>query len=136
MKFTDGKGCHVVYDGVGASTWEKSLQCVRRRGMLVLFGNASGKVPPIDPLMLSKNGSIFVTRPTLADYIAAPGEFAQRSSELMQWIGDKKLSVRIDSVFPLAQAAASHTYFESRAAMGKILLAVGKDQQSLVTSTL
>lgn len=122
MAATDNKGVNVVYDGVGLSTWEKSLKCTKRRGLLVLFGNASGAVPPINPLMLSKNGSIFVTRPTLADYIATPEEFAERSSELMQWVANGDVRVRIDSTFPLSKARESHTYFESRQAMGKIVL--------------
>jgi NADPH2:quinone reductase len=124
MKYTENKGVHVVYDGVGASTWEKSVDCLRRRGLLVLFGNASGPVPPINPLILSKKGSLFVTRPTLADYIAAPGEFNQRASELVGWVNEGKLEARIDKTFPLDKAADSHTYLESRAAMGKILLQI------------
>lgn len=124
MKYTSNKGVCVVYDGVGAATWEKSLKCLRPRGMLVLFGNASGKVPPIDPLMLAKNGSLFVTRPSLAHYIATPEEFNARAADLVTWLGSKQLTIRVDKVFPLHQAKEAHTYLESRAAMGKILLSV------------
>lgn len=124
MAFTKGAGVHVAYDGVGKATWEKSLECVRRRGMLVLFGNASGKVPPIDPLMLSKKGSLFVTRPTLADYTATYEEFSERISDLTNRVAMGTLKLRVDKVFPLEQAKDAHLYFESRKAMGKILLAV------------
>lgn len=125
-KFTDGKGVNVAYDGVGAATWEKSMLSLKPRGLLVCFGNASGKVPPIDPLLLSKNGSLFVTRPTLASYIATPEEFQLRCTELMAWVQKGQLTVRVDRVFPIAEVKASHEYFESRKAMGKILLSVSE----------
>lgn len=124
MVFTKGAGVHVVYDGVGKATWEKSLECVRRRGMLVLFGNASGKVPPIDPLILSKKGSLFVTRPTLADYTATYEEFSDRMNDLNTRVANGTLKVRVAKTFPLEKAFEAHVYFESRAAMGKILLEV------------
>eukprot|EP00462_Mataza_sp_D1_P014846 CAMPEP_0175151596 /NCGR_PEP_ID=MMETSP0087-20121206/18608_1 /TAXON_ID=136419 /ORGANISM="Unknown Unknown, Strain D1" /LENGTH=325 /DNA_ID=CAMNT_0016437859 /DNA_START=66 /DNA_END=1043 /DNA_ORIENTATION=- len=122
MKITDNQKVHVVYDGVGKSTWEKSLACLRRRGMLVLFGNASGPVPPLNPLLLSKNGSLFVTRPTLADYIADPVEKKQRCADLFGWIADKKLEICVASTLPLDKAAEAHDLLMGRTAAGKILL--------------
>lgn len=123
MEITDGKGCHVVYDGVGADTWEKSLFSLRRRGLLVLFGNASGKVPPLDPLMLSKNGSLFVTRPTLADYVADPAEKKQRCTELFGWIKEGKVSITIAKKLPLSDAAAAHSLLTGKDIDGKPLAA-------------
>jgi NADPH2:quinone reductase len=119
---TGGKGLPVVYDSVGKDTWEGSLNCLAPRGMLVLWGNASGAVPPIDPLMLMNKGSLFLTRPTLGHYIATRQEFEWRAQDLFQWMAQGKLRVRIDKRFPLKDAADAHRYLESRAAMGKILL--------------
>jgi NADPH2:quinone reductase len=87
----------------------------------------------MNPLLLSKYGSCFITRPTLADYLAGEGEFEQRITEIIKWIAEGKLKVRVDSVFALADSAASHIYMESRKGMGKILIAVGKDEQDQVT---
>lgn len=121
-ELTGGRGVDVVYDSVGATTWEGSLNSLRPRGMMVTFGNASGPVPPMAPLLLSAKGSIFLTRPTLAHYIATEEELARRAGDLFAWIGAGKLSVRIDRRFPLADAADAHRALEGRATAGKVLL--------------
>lgn len=121
-KITGGKGVNVVYDGVGLSTWEKSLKSLKPRGMLVLFGNASGAVPAIDPLLLSKHGSLFITRPTLVDYIALPEELEARCKDLFGWIQQGKVTIRIAQEFPLSKAADAHDLLTSRKVAGKILL--------------
>jgi NADPH2:quinone reductase len=115
----------VVYDGVGASTFEQSLGLLRRRGTMVTYGNASGPVPPISPLVLSANGSLFLTRPTLADYTAAPGELQRRAADIFGWITDGVLSLRIGLTLPLDQAAEAHRQLEARTTSGKVLLRVG-----------
>jgi len=122
-KITEGKGCNVVYDGVGKATWEQSLKSLKKRGYLVLFGNASGPVPPINPLLLTQNGSIFVTRPTLFDYVIGD-EYVTRCTELFRWINEKKLTIRIAKEFDLDQAADAHRFLEGRRALGKVLLIV------------
>jgi NADPH2:quinone reductase len=121
-RLTNNKGLPVVYDSVGKDTYEKSLDCLAPRGMLVLWGNASGAVPPIDPLTLMAKGSLFLTRPTLGHYIAAAEEYRWRASDLFDWLKTGRLRVRIDKKFPLAQAAEAHRYLAGRAAMGKLLL--------------
>ncbi len=121
-RMTDGRGVDVVYDSVGRTTFDKSLNCLRPRGYLVLFGQSSGAVPPFDPQTLNAKGSLFLTRPTLRDYIADRAELLERASDLFRWIEQGQLKVRIDRTFPLAQAAEAHRYLESRQAMGKILL--------------
>jgi NADPH2:quinone reductase len=121
-RLTEGKGVDVVYDSVGKSTWEKSINCLRPRGYLVLFGNASGPVPPIDPLMLSQKGSIFVTRPTLAHYAADRTELLARAADVLGQVAAGKLRLKIDRVFPLADAPTAHTELESRRTVGKLLL--------------
>jgi len=126
-KLTNGKGVNCVYDGVGKVTWEGSMKSLRSRGMLVLFGNASGPVPPIDPLLLSKHGSLFVTRPTLFNYIEGPEDMKSRCDELFDWINKGKVRVRVAKEFPLKEATAAHQFLESRKADGKILLSVNPD---------
>lgn len=120
--FTNGRGVDVVYDSVGASTAEGSLDSLRPRGMFVTFGNASGPVPPISPLTLSSKGSLFMTRPTLFHYIATPEELRWRASDLFAWIGAGELQVRIDRRYPLAEAAEAQIALASRATSGKLLL--------------
>jgi NADPH2:quinone reductase len=112
----------VVYDGVGAATFEGGLRVLRRRGVMVTYGNASGPVPPIAPLELTTNGSIFLTRPTMKDYIATRVELESRISDLFEWISDGHLRVLIGARFPLAEAAAAHQALESRSTTGKVLL--------------
>jgi len=119
---TDGRGVHVAYDGVGLSTYETSIKCLRPRGMLVLFGNASGSVPPIDPLSLSAAGSIFLTRPSLGAYISDRDELNLRANDLFRWVREKKLKVNIQKVFPLEEAGNAHEFLESGQSEGKLLL--------------
>ncbi|HLS91198.1 MAG TPA: quinone oxidoreductase [Limnochordia bacterium] len=119
---TGGEGLDCVYDSVGKDTFEKSLKCLRPRGYLVLFGQSSGPVPPVDLQILNSYGSLYVTRPSLAHYILDREELLQRTNDLFTWIKEKRLDVRIDSTFPLAQAAEAHKRLESRASSGKILL--------------
>lgn len=122
QEVTNNQGVPVVYDSVGKDTYEGSINSLSPRGMLVLWGNASGAVPPIDPLTLMSKGSLYLTRPTLGHYIATPKEYAWRAGDLFEWMAQGKLRVRIDKKFPLSQAADAHRYLSSRAAMGKILL--------------
>ena len=121
-KITADAGVNVVYDSVGKSTYEKSLNCLSPRGYLVFFGNASGPVPPIDPLILSAKGSIFITRPTLANYSATRKELVWRASDLFKWIRSGELKLRIHQAFPLAEAAQAHELLASRKTTGKLLL--------------
>lgn len=120
--FTNNRGVDVVYDGVGRSTFEGSLDSLRPRGLLVSFGNASGAVPEFKPLLLSQKGSLFFTRPTLGHYTATKAELRQRAGELFSWIARGELRVRIGARFPLAQAAEAHRALESRATTGKVVL--------------
>jgi NADPH:quinone reductase len=119
-----GRGVEVVYDGVGASTYERSLNCLRPRGCLVVYGQASGPVPPIDPLTLMSKGSLFVTRPTLQHYAATHEEISWRSRDLFRWIGAGDLKLKYDYVFPLAEAEKAHRELEGRRTTGKVLLEV------------
>jgi NADPH2:quinone reductase len=121
-RFTGGERLHVVYDSVGATTYMKSLDCLAPRGMLVLFGQSSGVVPPIDPLLLSRKGSLFLTRPTLAHYVATRDELVWRAGEVLGWVSDGSISVRIDREVSLAEAAEAHRALESRRTTGKVLL--------------
>jgi len=123
-KLTNGAGVHVVYDGVGQATWERSLKSLRPLGMLAVFGNTTGPVPPIDPLLLSKHGSLFLTRPTMGHYITDPKVLAQRVSHVFQMLTDGKLNVRIAGEFALPQLADAHKMLEGRQAQGKIVIAV------------
>jgi NADPH2:quinone reductase len=121
---TDGKGVNVVYDSVGQATYAGSLSLLRPLGMLVLFGQSSGLVPPIDPLLLMKQGSVFVTRPTLAHYIADPAVLQERAAKVFGWIRDGVMKLRIGGVYPLADAARAHADLESRATTGKLVLQI------------
>jgi NADPH:quinone reductase len=121
MRLTDNKGVNVVYDSVGKTTFDKSLNCVTRRGTLALFGQSSGAVPPCDPARLAKN-SIFLTRPTLAHYTADRNELLWRAGEVLSWIREGRLKLRIDRELPLRDAAEVHRLLESRKTMGKVLL--------------
>jgi NADPH2:quinone reductase len=121
-KLTRDRGVDVVYDSVGASTFAKSLDCLRPRGMMVSFGNSSGPVPPVEPLTLSQKGSLYLTRPSLANYISDPAELEWRSSDLFNWIGSGKLKTRVYKVYPLREAAAAHRDLEGRKTSGKLLL--------------
>jgi NADPH2:quinone reductase len=120
--FTGGRGVDVVYDGVGRTTFEGSLDSLRPRGMLVSFGNASGPVAPFAPLLLSQKGSLFLTRPTLAHYTRTSEELRTRAADLFAWIADGRLKVRVGATFPLTAAADAHRALEGRATTGKVLL--------------
>lgn len=119
---TDGAGVAAVYDGVGATTFDDSLACVRRRGTLVLFGAASGPVPPVDPQRLNTAGSVFLTRPTLVDHVATRDELLWRARELFAAVEAGSLHVRVGGRYPLAEAAAAHRDLEGRKTTGKLLL--------------
>jgi NADPH2:quinone reductase len=119
---TDGKGVHVVYDGVGAATFDASLASLRPRGMLVLFGGASGQVPPFDPQRLNSGGSLFLTRPTLAHYTSKRSELEWRATEILRAAALGDLDVRIGASYPLADAADAHRALEGRATTGKVVL--------------
>lgn len=115
-------GVEVVYDSVGASTFLKSIDCLKPRGMMVTFGNASGPVPAIEPLLLSQKGALFLTRPTLAYYTATREELEWRAGDVLRWIAEKRLILKIDHVYPLADAAQAHRDLESRKTSGKLIL--------------
>jgi NADPH2:quinone reductase len=121
-RLTDGQGVHVVYDGVGKDTFERDLRVLRPRGYLVLFGGASGAVPPFDLLELTKHGSLFVTRPSLQHYVATREELEQRANDVLQMIGRGELKLRIHKTYPLAEADAAHRDLEGRKTTGKLLL--------------
>ncbi|MGD1092736.1 MAG: quinone oxidoreductase [Bryobacteraceae bacterium] len=123
-RLTGGAGVDVVYDSVGQSTFMKSLDCLRPRGMMVSFGNASGAVPPIEPLLLAQKGSLFLTRPTLAHYIALREELEWRASDIFRWIEEKKLVLLVGHEYKLADAAQAHRDLEGRATTGKLVLLV------------
>lgn len=121
-RITGGAGVSVVYDSVGQTTFDKSLNCLRRRGTMVLYGQSSGPVAPIDPQVLNRKGSLFLTRPTLAHYIATRAELVARAADVFGWIEGGKLTVRIGREFPLAEAAEAHRQLEGRKTTGKVLL--------------
>jgi NADPH:quinone reductase len=121
-RLSGGKGVDVVYDSVGKDTFHKSLNCLRPRGYLVLFGQASGRVEPIDPQILNQKGSLYLTRPTLGAYTLTREELLGRANDLFTWIKAGKLTVRIDQAFPLTEAAEAHRYLEGRQTKGKVLL--------------
>lgn len=121
-RLTDGRGVDVVFDSVGRDTFDKSLNCLRPRGMLVLFGQSSGAVPPFDPQILNAKGSLFLTRPTLAHYTADGDELHRRAGDLFAWMQAGELQVRIDRTFPLSEAPDAQRYLEARQSKGKVLL--------------
>ena len=121
-RLTEDKGVDVIYDSVGKDTFEKGLNCLRRRGYMVLFGQSSGPAPQIDPQILNPKGSLYLTRPTLGHYTASRAELLERVNDLFDWMADGKLEVRVDKTFPLAEVAEAHRYLEGRKSKGKILL--------------
>ena len=121
-KLTGGKGIDVVYDSVGKTTFEKGLNLLRPRGMMVLFGGSSGAVPPLDPITLTQKGSLFLTRPSLGNYIATREELRARSSAVLGMIASGKLKLRIEHTYPLAEAQRAHRELEGRKTTGKLLL--------------
>jgi NADPH:quinone reductase len=121
-RLTEGRGVDVVYDSVGKTTFEKSLNCLRPRGLLALFGGSSGAVPPFDLIQLSAKGSLFVTRPTLRDYIATRAELEERAKAVLNWAAEGKLKLHAEHTYPLAEAAQAHIDITSRRTTGKLLL--------------
>jgi NADPH2:quinone reductase len=119
---TAGRGVQVVYDGVGRTTFDKSLACLAPRGLMALFGQSSGAVPPIDPGRLAAHGSLFLTRPTLFHYIATRDELTARAGDLFGWLAAGKLQLRIGAELPLRDAAEAHRALEGRQTTGKVLL--------------
>lgn len=123
-RLTEGRGVPVVYDSVGRATFDRSLDCLARRGLLVLFGQSSGPVKPLDPQVLNQKGSLFLTRPTLAHYIATRDELLGRAADVFGWMLSGKLNLRIHATYPLDRAADAHRDLESRKTAGKLLLVV------------
>ena len=121
-RLTDGKGVDVVYDSVGKTTFDQSLNCLRPRGMLALFGASSGPVPPFDLIQLSGKGSLFITRPTLWHYVATREELEGRAGDVLGWAAKGELKLRTEHVYPLTEAAQAQTDLEARKTTGKILL--------------
>ena len=121
-RLTGGRGVDVVYDSVGATTFDKSLNCLRPRGMLALYGQSSGPVPPFDPSILNGKGSLFLTRPSLGHYLLTREELLWRAGDILNWTLSGQLKPRIDRAYPLADAASAHRDLESRRTAGKLLL--------------
>jgi len=121
-RLTEGKGLPVVYDSVGKTTYEKKLNCLRPRGMMVLFGQSSGAVPPIDPGILAAKGSLYLTRPSLGHYSATREELLSRADDVIGWVSKGELKLRIEKTFALSDAAEAHRELESRRTTGKLLI--------------
>ena len=121
-RLTGGLGLQVVYDSVGKTTFEKGLNCLTRRGMMVLYGQSSGPIGSFDPQVLSQKGSLFLTRPTIAHYIATRAELVTRAGEVLSWVKSGTLKLRIEHEFSLAEAAEAHRALEARKTTGKLLL--------------
>ena len=121
-KITEGKGLEVVYDSVGETTFEDSINCLKPRGYMVLYGQSSGAVSPVDPQMLNKKGSIFLTRPTLASYMLDREELDWRSGEIFKWIERSQLQIKIGLSLPLKEAARAHDDLAGRKTTGKVIL--------------
>lgn len=119
---TDGKGVNVVFDAVGKTTFEKSINCLKPLGTMVLYGNASGQVTEFNPAILGRKGSLFLTRPTIFDYLADRETLEWRSGDLFRWIAQGKLTLRIEHCYPLMDASSAHAALEGRATTGKIIL--------------
>lgn len=121
-RLTEGRGVPVVYDSVGVDTFDRSLNCLQPRGYLVLFGQSSGPVPPVDPQVLAARGSLFLTRPTLAHYVAKRDELLERAGDVLGWIADGKLKLRVDRTYALADAGKAQEALTGRQTSGKVLL--------------
>lgn len=121
-RVTGGQGASVVYDSVGRDTFARSLDCLSLRGMMVLYGNASGPVAPVDPRLLNTKGSLFLTRPSLHHYTHTREELLARAGDVLGWVRDGTLRLRLDRTYPLAEAPAAHERLEGRRALGKIVL--------------
>jgi len=123
--FTGGRGVHVVYDSVGKTTYEGSLNALRPLGMLVLFGQSSGPVPPIDPLVLTQKGSLFLTRPSLAHHVADAASFKERATKVLNWVAAGTLKLRIEHVYPRTEIAQAYRDLEGRRTTGKLVIEPG-----------
>jgi NADPH2:quinone reductase len=121
-RLTSNAGVNVVYDSVGKDTFEKGLNCLSRRGYMVLYGASSGPVPPLDPQILNAKGSLYLTRPYIGHYTADRAELLSRANDVFNWLAAGELRVRIDKTFPLTEVAEAHRYLEGRQSKGKILL--------------
>jgi NADPH2:quinone reductase len=121
-RVTGGEGVEVVYDSVGKTTFDKGLNCLKRQGMMVLFGGSSGPVAPVDPMILSSKGSLFLTRPTLFDYTKTRESLEERAADVFGWIASGALKLRIERRYPLSEAAQAHRDLEARVTTGKLLL--------------
>ena len=121
-RLTNNAGVDVVYDSVGKDTFDKSLNCLRRRGYMVLYGASSGPVPPVDPQILNAKGSLYLTRPYIGHYTADRAELLERANDVFGWLAVGELKVQIDKIFPLIEVAEAHRYLEGRQSKGKILL--------------
>jgi NADPH2:quinone reductase len=119
---TGGEGVPVVYDSVGKTTFDGSLKCLRPRGMMVLYGGSSGAVPPLDLMRLSAMGSLYVTRPTLHDYVRSREDLEMRAGDVLGWVADGSLKLRLEHDYALADAAQAHRDLEARRTTGKVLL--------------
>ena len=124
-RLTQGKGVDVIYDSVGKTTFEKGLNLLRPRGMMVLYGGSSGPVPPFDPIVLTQKGSLYLTRPSLGNYIATAQELQQRAGAVLSMIREGELKLRIEHIYPLARAVQAHRDLEGRKTTGKLLLIPG-----------
>jgi NADPH2:quinone reductase len=122
-RLTDGAGVPAVYDGVGVATFDESLKCLRPRGILVLFGQSSGKVPPFDLGRLAAMGSLVITRPTLVHFVATHADLERRAGDVLGWVADGSLSVHVGGRYPLAEAARAHEDLQARRTTGKLILA-------------
>jgi NADPH2:quinone reductase len=121
-ELTGGRGVPVVYDSVGKTTFDGSLACLRTRGMMVLYGASSGAVPPFDLIQLSTKGSLFVTRPTMKDYTATREDLEMRAGDVLRWVSEGSLKLRLEYSYPLAEAEQAHRDLEARKTTGKVLL--------------
>ena len=121
-RLTAGRGVDVVYDSVGAATFARSLDSLRPRGMMVTFGNASGAVPAVEPLLLNQKGSLYLTRPALGHYVSTREELLARAGDVLGWVASGQLKLRIDRTYPLSNAAQAHIDLAGRATSGKLLL--------------
>jgi NADPH2:quinone reductase len=126
MRLTDGRGVDVVYDSVGKTTFDKGLKVIRPRGLMVLIGQSSGPVPPFDPTILNRSGSLFLTRPSLAHYLATREELLWRAGEVLDMAASGRLQVQISAVYPLEEAGRAQADLESRGTTGKLLLRVAE----------
>jgi NADPH2:quinone reductase len=123
-RLTGGHGVDVVYDSVGQTTFDKSLNCLRPRGVLALFGSSSGAVPPLDPQVLNAKGSLFLTRPSLAHHVLTREDLLWRAGDVLSGLESGALRLRIDHMYPLAHVADAHRALESRATTGKLLISI------------